>query len=64
MFGTTAPPTSADSTRYGNDLIFGGKGEYQIWSNGGDDIIFGERIRITLTVVRVMITYMGIMKTS
>ncbi|HAV4464771.1 putative Ig domain-containing protein [Acinetobacter baumannii] len=41
LFGTTAPPTSADSTRYGNDLIFGGKGEDQIWSNGGDDIIFG-----------------------
>lgn len=41
LFGTDAPPVSADPSRYGNDLIYGGAGSDTIFSNGGDDIVYG-----------------------
>ncbi|WPE82331.1 putative Ig domain-containing protein [Acinetobacter baumannii] len=41
LFGTDAPPASADPGRYGDDLIYGGVGEDKIWGNGGNDILYG-----------------------
>lgn len=40
--GTDAPPASADTSRYGDDLIYGGKGGDTLRGNGGNDIIHGE----------------------
>ncbi|EXB49421.1 hemolysin-type calcium-binding repeat family protein [Acinetobacter baumannii 146457] len=41
LYGTSAPPESADPTRYGDDLIYGGLGQDVIWGNGGNDILYG-----------------------
>lgn len=41
LYGTEAPPKSADATRYGDDLIYGDAGKDKIWGGGGDDSIYG-----------------------
>lgn len=42
LAGSTAPPSSANYNRYGNDVVHAGAGDDKIWGNLGDDEIYGD----------------------
>ncbi|PTQ87916.1 calcium-binding protein [Agitococcus lubricus] len=41
LYGTTTPPDSINSSRYGHDILYGEKGNDTLFGGGADDYLYG-----------------------